>query len=74
MPVRDIVGIYVFIDNMDEQRTLRQLVVSDVNYNCLYIDYPTADAPFELKSDLIYLLSKFNGFAGEDPYKNLKEF
>ncbi|RDY08444.1 hypothetical protein CR513_07326, partial [Mucuna pruriens] len=29
---------------------------------------------YELKSDLIHLLSKFHGLAGEDPYKHLKEF
>ncbi|RDX69137.1 hypothetical protein CR513_51792, partial [Mucuna pruriens] len=29
---------------------------------------------YELKSDLIHLLPKFHGLAGEDPYKHLKEF
>ncbi|RDX75575.1 hypothetical protein CR513_44527, partial [Mucuna pruriens] len=29
---------------------------------------------YELKSDLIYLLPKFHGLAGEDPHKHLKEF
>ena len=72
--VWDIVGISVFVDNMAEQRTFRQLVVPDVNYNGLCIDYPAADAPFELKSGLIHLLLRFNGFAGEDPNKHLKEF
>lgn len=29
---------------------------------------------FELKSGLIHLLPKFQGFTGEDPHKHLKEF
>jgi len=45
-----------------------------VNYNGLCIEYPEADTPFELKSGLIHLLPKFNGLAGEDPHKHLKEF
>ena len=45
-----------------------------MNYNGLCIDYPAADAPFELKSGLIHLVPRFNGFAGEDPHKHLKEF
>ena len=65
----------IAFDNMvAEQRTLRQLAAPDVNYNGLCIEYPDADAPFELKSGLIHLLPKFNGLAGEDPYKHLKEF
>ena len=72
--VWDIVGISVFFDNMAEQRTFRQLAVPDVNYNGLCIDYPAADAPFELKSGLIHLVPRFNSFAGEDPHKHLKEF
>ena len=59
---------------MDDQRTLRELVALAVNHNALCIDYPAADAPFELKSGLIHLLPRFNGFAGEDPHKHLKEF
>ena len=74
LPVWDIVGIFVFIDNMDEQRTLRQLAGLDVSYNGLCIDYPAADTPFESKSDLIHLLSKLNSLTGEDPHKHLKEF
>ena len=59
---------------MAEQRTLRQLVSPYMNYNGLCIDYPTGDAPFELKSSLIHLLPRFNGFAGEDAHTHLKEF
>ena len=59
---------------MAYQRTLRQLASPDVNYNGLCIEYPEVDAPFELKSGLIHLLPKFNGLAGEDPHKHLKEF
>src|SRR3954464_1844348 len=59
---------------MAEQRTLRQLVAPDANYNGLCIEYPDVDVPFELKSGLTHLLPRFNGFAGEDPHKHLKEF
>lgn len=55
-------------------RTLRQLVAPNVNYNALCITYPEVTVPFELKSGLIHLLPKFNGLAGEDPHKHLKEF
>ncbi|XP_045810885.1 uncharacterized protein LOC123905320 [Trifolium pratense] len=59
---------------MAEQRTLRQLAAPDVNYNGLCIQYTDVDIPFELKSGLIHLLPRFNGLAGEDPHKHLKEF
>ena len=59
---------------MADNRTLRQLAAPDVNYNDLCIEYPEADTPFELKSGLIHLLPKFNGAAGENPHKHLKEF
>ncbi|XP_045810925.1 uncharacterized protein LOC123905364 [Trifolium pratense] len=59
---------------MAEQRTLRQLAAPDVNYNGLCIEYAEVDVPFELKSGLIHLLPRFNGLAGEDPHKHLKEF
>src|SRR3954471_9025875 len=59
---------------MAEQRTLTQLVVPNVNYNGLCIDYPAGDTPFELEYGLTHLLPRFNGFAGEDSHKHLKEF
>src|SRR3954463_9261741 len=59
---------------MAEQRTLRQLAAPDANYNGLCIEYPEADPPFELEYGLTHLLPRFNGFAGEDPHKHLKEF
>ncbi|XP_058776313.1 uncharacterized protein LOC131650626 [Vicia villosa] len=59
---------------MAENRTLRQLAAPDVNYNGLCIEYDAVAVPFELKSGLIHLLPKFNGLAGEDPHKHLKEF
>src|SRR4051812_11898074 len=59
---------------MVDQITLRQLVVLDVNYNGLYIEYTDVVVPFELKSGLIHLLPRFSGLAGEDPHKHLKEF
>ncbi|PNX80521.1 hypothetical protein L195_g036523 [Trifolium pratense] len=59
---------------MAAEQTLRQLAAPDVNYNGLCIKYSDIDVPFELKSGLIHLLPKFNGLAGEDPHKHLKEF
>ncbi|XP_050909330.1 uncharacterized protein LOC127123116 [Lathyrus oleraceus] len=59
---------------MADNRTLRQLAAPDVNYNGLCIEYDAAAVPFELKSGLIHLLPKFNGLAGEDPHRHLKEF
>src|SRR3954464_3486586 len=59
---------------MAEQRTLRQLVAPDANYNGLCIEYPAADSPFELEYGLTHLLPRFNGFVGEDSHKHLKEF
>src|SRR3954466_5773676 len=59
---------------MAEQRTLRQLAAPDANYNGLCIGNPAADAPFELEYGLTHLLPRFNGFAGENPHKHLKEF
>lgn len=56
-----------------QNRTLRELVATNVNYNALYIEYPEVDVPFELKSGLIHLFSRFNGLVGEDRHKHLKE-
>lgn len=54
--------------NMDEQRTLRELVAPDVNYNAFYIEYPEVAILFELKSSLLHLLSRFSGLARNDAY------
>jgi hypothetical protein len=59
---------------MADQRTLRELAAPNMNYNGLCIEYADVTIPFELKSDLIHLLPRFSGLAGEDPYKHLKEF
>lgn len=59
---------------MADQRTLRELVAPDVNYNALCIEYPEVVASFKLKSSLIHLLPRFSGLAGEDSHKHLKEF
>jgi len=56
------------------ERTLRELAAPVFNYENLCIQYPTDEVPYELKSELIYLLPKFHGLSGEDPYKHLKEF
>ena len=55
-------------------RTFKELVALDVAYQPKCIDYLELDAPFKLKSVLIYLLPTFHGFAGKDPHKHLKEF
>lgn len=59
---------------IEPQIILRELVAHDVTYHALYIEYRKTDVPFELKSDLIHLLSKFSCFTSEDPYKHLKKF
>ncbi|KAH9751080.1 hypothetical protein KPL71_014142 [Citrus sinensis] len=56
------------------ERTLRELAEPDLNQQPLCIQYVDLEVNFELKSDLIHLLPKFHGFAGEDPHKHLKEF
>ena len=69
-------------ENQEEQgemaaannRTLKELVTSDLDQQPLCIQYPNLEVAFELKSGLIYLLPTFHGFAGEDPNKHLKEF
>lgn len=53
---------------------VRELASHDVTYNALCINYSGVEVLFELKSGLIHLLSKFNGLAGEDHHKHLKEF
>lgn len=58
----------------EQDRTLKELVAPDVNYQPLVIQYPKLDVDFELKSNLINLLLKLHGLAGEDPHKHLKEF
>lgn len=37
-------------------------------------NYHDVEVVFKLKSGLIHLLPKFNGFTDEDPHKNIKEF
>ncbi|KAF1883562.1 hypothetical protein Lal_00037528 [Lupinus albus] len=56
------------------ERTLRELAAPDFTYDSLCIQYPNEDVPYVLKTGLIHLLPKFNGLAGEDPHKHLKEF
>ena len=55
------------------ERSLR-VAEPDLNQQPLYIQYVDLEVDFELKYDLIHLLPKFHGFAGEDPHKHLKEF
>ncbi|RDX99343.1 hypothetical protein CR513_17620, partial [Mucuna pruriens] len=65
---------YAIMDNND--RTLKELATPDVVYQPWCIQYPQLELAqtYELKSNLIHLLPKFQGLAGEDPHKHLKEF
>ena len=56
------------------ERTPRELAAPYFTYESLCIQYPDEEVPYELKTGLIHLLPKFNGLAGEDPHKHLKEF
>ncbi|RDX70135.1 hypothetical protein CR513_50651, partial [Mucuna pruriens] len=60
----------------NNDRTLKELVTSDVVYQPWCIQYLQLEPAqtYELKSGLIHLLPKFHGLAGEDPHKHLKEF
>ncbi|RDX94159.1 hypothetical protein CR513_23484, partial [Mucuna pruriens] len=60
----------------NNDRTLKELAMPDVVYQPWCIQYPQLEPAqtYELKSDLIHLLPKFHGRAGEDPHKHLKEF
>lgn len=53
--------------------TLRELVVPDVTYHALFIEYPEVTVPFELKSGLTHLIQKFHDLASEDHNKHLNE-
>ena len=55
-------------------RTLKELVAPDVNYEALAIQYSDWDVDFKLKSGLIHLLPKFHGLVREVPHKHLKDF
>ena len=58
----------------NNNRTLKELVAPDFDQQPLCIEYPQLEVAFELKSGMIHLLPTFQGFAGEDPNKHLKEF
>ena len=56
------------------ESTLSQVTAPDLTYEGLYIQYPGEGVPYVLETELIHLLPKFHGLAGEDPHKHLKEF
>ncbi|RDX83074.1 hypothetical protein CR513_36037, partial [Mucuna pruriens] len=60
----------------NNDRILKELAMSDVMYQSWCIQYPQLEQTqsYELKSRLIHLLQKFQGLAGEDPHKHVKEF
>ena len=55
---------------MARNQTLKELASIDLNQQPLCITFPTLDATttFELKYELIHLLSTFHGLVGEDPH------
>ena len=55
-------------------RTLKELVIPNLDPQPLCIEYPNLEVAFELKSRLIHLLPTFHGFAREDPIKHFKKF
>ena len=59
---------------MAGNQTLRELAAPNLDQQPLCIEFPVIEGGFELKSGMIHLLPKFNGLAGEDPNKHLKEF
>ncbi|CAH9105229.1 unnamed protein product [Cuscuta epithymum] len=58
----------------NENRTIRNLAMPNLDNQPLCIQYPELEAALELRSGLIQLLPKFHGLPGEDPHKHLKEF
>ncbi|VFQ91350.1 unnamed protein product [Cuscuta campestris] len=58
----------------NQNLTIRNLATPNLDHQPLCIQYPTLNAPLELRSGLIQLLPKFHGLSGEDPHKHLKEF
>ena len=64
------------INNMAENRTLRDLTNPNLNQQPLAVTVPALNegVTFELKSGVINLLPKFHGLAGEDPIMHLSEF
>ncbi|KAL0387634.1 UNVERIFIED_CONTAM: hypothetical protein Sradi_2645200 [Sesamum radiatum] len=58
----------------NSKQTINEMTSLDLNQQPLFIEYPTLDVNFELKSGLIHSLPTFCGLVGEDPHKHLKEF
>nr|KYP73649.1 hypothetical protein KK1_006296 [Cajanus cajan] len=54
--------------------TLKEFATSNIVYQPWCVEYPKIEVNYELKSDLVHLLPKFHGLAGEYPHKHLKEF
>ncbi|CAN6560869.1 unnamed protein product [Malus baccata var. baccata] len=61
-------------EGMADNRTLRELAMSNTDQQPLCITYPNAEGGFELKSGMIHYLPKFHGFSTEDANKHLIEF
>ena len=58
----------------NNNHTIKELAVLDLDQQPLCIQYPQLEVAFELKSGMIHLLPTFRGFAGEDQNNHLKEF
>ena len=58
----------------NNNHTLKELAVLDLDQQPLCMQYPQLEVAFELKSGMIHLLPTFHGFVGDDPNKHMKEF
>ncbi|XP_042376313.1 uncharacterized protein LOC121969995 [Zingiber officinale] len=58
----------------DHSRTMKELASPDETFKYSCITYPTLAGDIELRSGLIHLLPKYQGFFGEDPNRHLHEF
>ena len=58
----------------DNNRTLKERTTPDVVYQAWCIQYPKTKVSYELNFGLTHLMPRFQGLAGEDPHKHMKEF
>ena len=56
------------------ERTLRQMMETNVIQTPTGINYPILEGGLELKSYLVHHLLNFRGLENEDPHKHLKMF
>ncbi|KAI3515815.1 hypothetical protein L1887_14720 [Cichorium endivia] len=61
-------------ENHNPERTLRQMMETDVTQTPIGIQYPALEPGMELKSGLVHHLPTYHGLENEDPHKHLKMF